>query len=199
MATNESRKRPPRIPLKPEEVAELVAIKKIREQLKIQKFKKSKIYKYLNIFNVACFFIYCELIVCFINPCHYTVHYSKNVVVDYGHEHNAHNQQKIASIKITDVNDNFYQLVINDYIEVPTKYCAFSVGKDFILQKEIKGGFFKSDKTYRIQRAEPFLFLSGFLIILICVVFVYNLNLVEQSLKSITIINSLTIFTFLMI
>jgi hypothetical protein len=121
------------------------------------------------------------------------------VVVDYGHEHNLNNQQKIANLKITDVNDNFYQFVINDYIEVPTKYCAFSVGKDFILQKEIKGGFFKSDKTYRIQRAEPFLFLSGFLIILICVVFVYNLNLVEQSLKSITIINSLTIFTFLMI
>ncbi len=199
MNSGERKKRPTRNPLSPEEVAEYVAFKKIKEEVKLQKFKKTYVYKYLNIFNVSCFFIYCEILICFYRPCHYQIHYSKNVVVDYRNEHNNFNQQKVANIKITDVNGNLYQLVINDFIQIPDKYCAFTIGKDFILQKEIKGGFFNDEKVFRLQRAEPFLFLSAFLILLICIVFIYNLNLESHSLKSISIINSLTIFTFLMI
>lgn len=199
MAGVERKKRPPRVPLTAEEVAEWVSVKKIREQLKLQKFKKTKRFKYLNVFNVACFFIYLELLISFYSTGHYQTHYSKKVDVEYWQEHNAYNQSKVSHVKVTDVNDNFYLFVINDYIEVPVKYCAFSVGKDFLLQKELKGTFVGSSKYYRIQRAEPFLFLSGFIGFLICIIYMFNLNQVEHSLKVISIINGLTVFTFLLI
>ena len=199
MNGNEGKKRPPRNPLSPEEVADFIAVKKLREQLKLQRFKKTKKFKYLNVFNIACFFIYCELLICFFSPCHYRTHFSKKVEVEYGHELNNYNQMKIAHLKITDVNGNFYQFMVNDFIEVPETYSSFSVGKDFILQKELKGTFLGSDKYYRIQRAEPFLFLSGFLGILLCIIFSSNLNQTESSLNAISVINGLTILGFLMI
>jgi len=199
MNGNQGKKRPPRNPLSPEEVADFIAVKKLREQLKLQRFKKTKRFKYLNIFNVVCFFIYCELLICFFSPCHYRTHYSKKVDVEYSQGLNELNQLKIAHVKITDVNNNLYQFMVNDFIDIPKKYDKFSVGKDFILQKELKGTFIGSNKYYRIQRAEPFLFLSGFLVILLCIIFSYNLNLTESSLKAISVINGLTILGFLLI
>ncbi|MDX2174306.1 MAG: hypothetical protein SFY56_14490 [Bacteroidota bacterium] len=199
MIGNEGKKRPPRNPLSPEEVADFITVKRLREQLKLQRFKKTKRFKYLNVFNIVCFFIYCELLICFFSPCHYRTHFSKKVVVEYGHELNNYNQLKIAHLKITDVNDNFYQFIVNDFIEVPETYSSFSVGKDFILQKELKGTFLGSNNYYRIQRAEPFLFLSGFLGILLCIIFSYNLNQTESSLNAISVINGLTLLGFLMI
>ena len=199
MVGDERKKRPPRVPLTAEEVAEWVTVKKIREQIKLQRFKKTKRFKYLNVFNVACFFIYLELLICFYTNCNYKTQYSKKLEVEYWNERNSYNQSKVSHIKVTDVNDNFYLFVINDYMEVPSKYCAFTVGKDFILQKELKGSFLGSTNYYRIQRAEPFLFLSGFIGFLICIIYGFNLNQVEHSLKVISIINGLTVFTFLLI
>lgn len=200
MDANNAKKRPPRNPLSSEEVAEVIAVKKIREQLKLQKFKKTKLYKHLNIFNIACFFIYCELLFCFFNPCHYQTHYAKKVIVDYGKERNEKNEAIITSLKITDVNNNYYELLVNDYITAPSgNYCAFNIGKDFILQKQIKGGLLTSPKLFRIQRAGPLLFLSAFLVILACIFFWYNLNFSDHSLKAISLINALTMLCFLLI
>lgn len=196
----ERKKRPPRKPFSPEEVAELIAVKRLKEQLKLQRFKKTKRFKYLNIFNVACFFVYCELLVCFVSPCHYRTHFAKRVVVEYARETDGYNRVKIASLGITDLEDNYYKFIINDFITVPEKFSGFSVGKDFILQKELKGRFPEKDEGYyRIQRAEPVLFLSGFVGLLMCIIFGYNLNQTENSLKAISFINSLVILAFLFI
>ncbi|MCE3259644.1 MAG: hypothetical protein K0S12_1285 [Bacteroidetes bacterium] len=193
----EGKKRPPRTPLSPEEVAELVWLKKIREHKKIEKFKSSRTYKMFNVFNVICFFIYCELFFCFIGPCHYQTHYHKNVIVDYSNT--ASHERIVSALKVVSVDDKQYEFIVNDKIEVPEKYAPFEVGKDFLLQKEIKGSVATSEKQYRIQRASPILFLSVFVSIFSFIFFFYNLNQNPYSLRAITSINAITVLAFLLI
>ena len=54
----ETNKRTPRIPFTPEEVSDFIKLKKYRERAKIEKFKRTKIYKVLNAFNVISIIIY---------------------------------------------------------------------------------------------------------------------------------------------
>ncbi len=193
----EAKKRPPRIPLTPEEVAELVEIKKIRAFNKVQRFKRSFTYKFLNCFNVFCFFVFCELIISFYGPCHYQTHYSKNVLVTYGDKKNEAGKRKISDIVIIDVHDKNYKLIVNEFIETPAKYTTFKVGKDYLLQREIKAYVNTSGDYYRIQDASPILFLSVFLGIFSLIFFSYNLNQNVHSLGAISIINAITLMAFL--
>lgn len=195
----EGRKRPPRVPLTPEEVAELIEIKKIREFNKIQKFKKSYTFKILNTFNVLCFFIFCELIISFYGPCNSKMHFSKSVTVSHIDKMNENGQRKIAEIEIIDVNDKEYKLVVNEFIEAPSNYSAFRVCKDYLLQKEIKAYIETSDNYYRILRASPILFLSGFLGIICVICFSFDLNQNSHSLISISVMNAITLLAFLLI
>jgi hypothetical protein len=195
----EGKRRPPRTPLTPEEVANLVEIKKIREHNKIQKFKRSFSFKFLNCFNVLCFFIFCELIISFYGPCHYQTHYSKSVVISHTDKLDANGNLRISDLDITDVNNKSYLLIVNEFIEPPSKYSSFRVGKDYLLQREIKAFVDTSDNYYRIQRASPILFLSFFLGIVSLICFSFDLNQNSHSLFSISIINGLTILSFLMI
>ncbi|MDP3557850.1 MAG: hypothetical protein Q8T03_10780, partial [Bacteroidota bacterium] len=79
----------------------------------------------------------------------------------------------------------------------PEKFTTFKVGKDFLLQREIKAYVNTSDDYYRIQAASPMLFLSVFLGIFSLIFFSYNLNQNIQSLIAISIINGITILAFL--
>jgi hypothetical protein len=196
---SEGKKRPPRTPLSPEEVAELVLLKKIREHKKIEKFRKTPAYKIFNVFNVACFFIYCELFFCFLGPCNYQNHYSKNIIVEYGDKSATAPQRLISSIKLIEVNNKQYEFIVNDYIDPPARFSEFEVGKDFLLQKEIKGSMSTSPKEFRIQRASPILFLSVFVAVFSFIFFFYNLNQNPHSLRAISCINGVTVLAFLLI
>lgn len=195
---NEGKKRSPRTPLSPEEVAELVLLKKIREHKKIEKFRETKTYKFSNIFNVACFFLYCELFFCFLGPAHYQTHYCKQVMVNYG-DRGYGRERLISSIKLIGVNERQYEFTVNDIVAPPPKFSAFEIGRDFILQKEIKGCFSGSEKQFRIQRASPILFLSVFVGIFSFIFFFYNLNQNPHSLRAITCINAVTVLAFILI
>jgi hypothetical protein len=195
----EGKRRPPRTPLTPEEVAELVEIKKIREFNKVQKFKLSFTFKFLNCFNVLCFFIFCELIISFYGPCNSKMHFSKSVSVSFVDKVNENGKRKISEIEFVDVNDKEYKLVVNEFIEEPAKYSSFRVCKDYLLQKEIKAYVETSDNYYRILSASPILFLAVFLGIISLICFSFDLNQNSHSLISISIINGITILMFLLI
>lgn len=196
---NEGKKRPPRTPLSPEEVADMVLLKKIREHKRVERFSKTKGYKFFNLFNVCCFFIYCELFFCFIGPCHYQTHYAKTVLTDYGDSRNAQQERIISKIKLINVNDKTYEFKVNGFVESPPKFSSFEIGKDFLLQKEIKGTFSTSSDLYRLQRASPILFLSVFVAIFSFIFYFYNLNQHPHSLRAITSINAITLFVFLIV
>ncbi len=193
----EGKKRAPRIPLSPEEVAELVEIKKIREFYKLQQFKKTKTFRILNCFNVICFFIFCELVISFYGPCHYQSRYSKNVIVTFDDKIDENKHRVIEDINMIDVNGKNYKIVIGEFIQTPQKYSEFKVGKDYLLQREIKAFVETSQNYYRIQSASPILFLSVFLIVFSLIFFSYNLNQNPNSLLAISMINGAAIFAFL--
>ncbi|MBA3682831.1 MAG: hypothetical protein H0W73_16955 [Bacteroidetes bacterium] len=195
----EGKKRAPRIPLTSEEVAELIEIKKIREHNKLQRFKKTKTFKYLNCFNILCFFIFCELVISFYGPCHYQLRYSKNVVVHFDDKIDKNGHRVIEDMNMIDVEGRNYKLIVDEFIETPQKYSTFKVGKDYLLQREIKAFVNTSGNYYRIQSASPILFLSVFLIFFSIIFYTYNLNQNSNSLFSIAIINAAAVFAFLSI
>lgn len=192
------RKRPPRIPLTPEEVGHLVALKKRVAAKKLAAFKRSRSYRFCNIFNIACFFIYWELLFCFIGPCHYETHYSKNMRVKRGYAMQA-GHYIVSEVRVVGVNDKQHNLVVDDFIEVPPRQSAYQIGRDYLLQKELKGMLQSSDNAYRLQEASPIIFLSVFLIIVSLTSFIYNLNEDPHSLRAVAIVNAITIFAFLSI
>ncbi|MBK9284631.1 MAG: hypothetical protein IPM51_10000 [Sphingobacteriaceae bacterium] len=191
----EGKTRIPRSPKSPEEVANLHLYKKLKEYKKVASFKRTRFYKVCNIFNVISFFIYVELVFCFFGPCHYQNHYSKNVKAEYGNTEKG-NGDLLVNVFITSVNEKSYEFVVKEKIKPPPKFSKFYVGKDFILQKELKGGFEGGSRNYRIYTSGGVVFLSCFVGVFSLILFSYNMNMHLHSLRAITIINALTILGF---
>jgi hypothetical protein len=190
---DEPKKRPRRVPLTPEEVAHVIAVKRWREFKKRERFKKTKPFKVLNLFNIACFFIYFELLFCSFGPCNYEVHYSHKLTPRYGFSYQDNGMPVIADIDVLGVNGITYNFVIDDFIEVPPKRIKFLIGKDYLLRKNLKGIFENSDTTYRLFSASPILFLCFFVTAISLVAFVYGMNEKAYSLNALTVLNFLTL------
>ncbi|MDI1353382.1 MAG: hypothetical protein PSX36_00595 [bacterium] len=191
-------KRPRRTPLSPEEVANVIAFKKEKERRRLVKLKSSLSYKLQNIFNVGCFFIYCELLFCYFGPCNYQTHYSENVNGIFGQEAKGDGTPILAEVDMSCLHGQTYKFIVDDYVKAPPKLGVFEVGKDFLLAKDIKGSFEGSADTYRIFSASPILFLSIFISVIMLIGIGYNLNENEYSLSGLTIVNSMTLLCVLL-
>jgi hypothetical protein len=194
----EVNKRPRRIPLTSEEVSHFVKLRKRRELVELIKFKRTRTFKFLNSWNVLSIFIYLELIFCYFGPCHYQTHYSYQVNAHMGNKHAENGKTIISDIDIYALDGVIYNLVIDDFIQVPPKFSSFKVGKDFILQKKLKAVLSSSSKSYRIFSASPVLFLSVFLSIICFAAYHFNLNENLFSLWGLFSLNSLTLLAILM-
>jgi hypothetical protein len=192
----EEKKRPHRIPLTPEEVAQLVALKKRKEARKLALFKKTIAYRVFNVFNICCFFIYWEILFCFMGPCHYQTHYARSFGVKHGDEMNAAGKRIISEMDILNLEGKKIKLYVRDYIDVPEKFSSYQIGKDYILQKELKAMLLTSEDSYGLQSASSIIFLSVFIIIISCISFFYNLNENSHSLTAVAILNAITILAF---
>jgi len=190
------RKRPHRIPLTPEEVAQLVSLKKLKEARKLARFKKSSSYKALNVFNICCFFVYWEILFCFMGPCHYQTHYARSYAVRHGDEKNEMGKKIISQIDINGVDGKKHRIYVRDFIETPQKFSSYQIGKDYLLQKELKAILVTSEASYGLQSASSIIFLSVFTIVISCISFFYNLHENSHSLTAVTVMNALTILAF---
>jgi len=119
------------------------------------------------------------------------------VKAEYGNSYKG-NGNVLNEVILTDTEGKKYEFVVKEEIAPPEKYSSFYVGKDYILQKELKGGFAGSERTYRIYTTGGIVFLSCFVGIFSLILFSYNMNLHLHSLRSITAINFLTIAGFLL-
>ncbi len=196
--TREPNKRPRRTPLTSEEVSNLIAIRQRRQMLALQRFKLTSTYKVLNLFNICCIFIYLELIFCYFGPCHYQRHYAYKVAANYGHSFE-NNKMIISELDLYCVDSELYKFVVNDFIEIPDKYTSFLLGKDFLLQKNLKGVLQSSDTSYRLFRASPILLLCVFISFICFMAYHFNLNENMFSLSGMTTLNVLTLFFILVV
>jgi hypothetical protein len=194
----EFKRRPPRQPLSPEEVMNFIYLKKIRQQKILEKFKKTNTYKYLNIFNVTCILIYSEMIFCFASTCNFFSYEVESVTPFYSKEILG-NKRVFSSAVITTVFGKTYDLRVNDTCDLPKVNSKLYVGRDWILQKEIKTRFEDNPKYYYIKRSSPLLFISIFLGVVTFVLFGYNLNQNKYSLQVLSFLNFLGLFYFLLL
>lgn len=190
----EPKKRPRRIPFTPEEVAAIIAAKKRREQMVLSQLKKSLSFKLQNFFNVCCFFIYWEILICFLGPANYFTHYYTSMEPRYGESFNSNGKPILESIIFNGVNGQHYEMMVYAFEPLPPKRGAFMVATDFILQKELKGAFNQTGNTYRLFNASPVLIIILLALITSTVGYIYNLNHNAASLTAITVLNSLCLF-----
>ena len=197
-------KRSSRQPHSPEEVAEIIRIKRYRQKKAIELFKKTKTFKILNVFNVVCILIYSELIFAFMGQCNYSTHYFTGIKVYYGHKITA-GKKIFSSAIINGVSGKTYEVSVQDTCNAITNSLAskialpFYVGSDWLLQKDIKIQLDGSTAIFFIKRSSPLLFISIMQVIVTFVLFGYNMNEVRYSLKVVSFINSLALFYFLLV
>jgi hypothetical protein len=192
------KKRPPRQPLSAEEVQEFIRLKKFRQRKVLERFRKTLRYKILNGFNIFCVIIYSELIIAFLGICHYNGHYIGSINSFYSRE-NKGGKVVCSSIVINSIHEKIYDVSINDTITAPAKFTRFLVGKDWILQKEVNVRLEGIKQTYIIKDAFPILFISCLLGITTFISFGYNLNQVKYSLMATSLMNGLSLFSFLLL
>jgi len=197
--SRETNKRPRRNPLTSEEVSNIIAHKKKRELMALMLLKKSKTFKILNIFNVVCVFIYFELLFCYFGPCHYQKHYSLRTIAHYGGSPVENGKLHVTDVDVYDVAGKIYKFVIEDCIDPPGNTIAFIVGKDFLLQKDLKGAFESSGTVYRLFSASPVLLLSLLASFISLFGFMMNLNENTYTLGGLSILNFLALLAIVCI
>jgi hypothetical protein len=189
----EPNKRPRRNPLTSEEVSHIIAFKKRKELIALRKLKKSSYFKIHNIFNIACMFIYLEVLFCYFGPCHYEKHYSVNALVHYGSRVSPEKNLLISDIELIEVGGKIYKCIIDDFINPPGRNITFVIGKDFLLQKELKGFLPDSNTAYRLFSANPILLLCGLVSFISFFGFIMNLNENAYTLGGLSALNVLTL------
>lgn len=193
----EPNKRPRRIPRTSEEVNEFIAYRKRKERLALASFKKTTIFKILNICNVLCIFVFVQIVFCYLGPCHYQTHYTYHVNSRIGREFKPNGQANISELDLYALDGNMYTVVINDFIKVPDKFTSFKIGKDFIMQKKLKVVLNHDNQAFRLFLASPVIFLSFFLSFVSFMAYHFNLNENLFSLWGLVSLNILTLSAIL--
>lgn len=190
-------KRPRRNPLTSEEVSNIIAFRKKKELVALRKLKKSRYFKIYNIFNIACIFIYLEILFCYFGPCHYQEHHSTNIMVHYGSAPAVAGKLFVSDIELKEASGKIYKFIIEECITAPDRNLSFIVGKDYLLQKELKGMLEDSDSTYRLFSASPVLLLCALFSFISFFGFIMNLNENAYTLGSLTTLNALTLLAII--
>lgn len=194
----EGSKKAPRVPLSSEQIKEIIAYKRQKQLLGIEKLKKTKRYKILNVFNILSVMVYCEIIFCMYGPATYEVKTCVRANADaYGEIING--KRSIDFMTVIDENEKRYKFYVGDYIQIPKRNSQFYIGKDYLLRKEIKVMISSSTSEYRLWRITPLIFLGVFVTIITMLVFFNNMNMINYSLIAVSLMNALNLFYFIVV
>lgn len=187
-----------RHPLTPEEVSDIIAYKKRKEHERLVRFRRSRRYRVLNILNVLCFFIYIELGFCFFGPCVYEEHVVSSATAHYGEDYDATGRAFVSDMDLKE-GDATYRLMVRDFIDLPEPGARFSVGKDFLLGKEMKAVLADGGHHYRLFSASPLIILCGLALSISVVAIMYNLNQNSYSLMAMSVLNGMVLVGILLL
>ncbi len=195
----EPRRRPRRIPFTPEEVANIIAVKKRKELLQLIHFKRSKGFKLQNVFNVCCFFIYWEVLICFFGPSNYDQYAYTRVETKYGNHYSPEGKAIVESVELKGADGNNYRLMIQDFVDLPAESGSFVVAHDFLLHKKLKASYAGISEFYRLYEASPILIIVLLALVTSSVAYFYNLNENPGSLTAVTFLNALALLALICI
>lgn len=194
----EGSKKSNRVPLSSEQIKEIIAYKKHKQLLGIEKLKKTKKYKILNVFNILAVVVYCEIIFCMFGPATYeTKTCIRSNADSYGKV--LKGKRTIDFMTVVDEDNKRYKFYVGDYIQLPKPNSLFYVGKDYLLRKEIKVMVSSSTSEYRLWRITPLIFMGVFVTVITMLVFFNNMNMVNYSLIAVSWLNGLNLFYFIVV
>lgn len=194
----EGSKKQPRVPLTPEQLKEVIIFKRNKQIRAIQKLKKTLRYKVLNVFNIMAVFVYCELIFCMYGPAIYSKGVCTKASIDE-YERNGDTSRVVRFLSVWDENDTPYQLYVGESIQLPRPNSTIYVGRDFLLQKELKMIVSTSAEEYRLWRVIPLLFLGIMITLITFLAFANNMNMVNYSLIAVSVMNGINLLYFIVV
>ena len=193
MKTPEQNKRPRRTPLTREEVEAVIEFKRRKELRQLLELKSTWSYKMRNVFIVICFFIFCEVLVCYFGACKHRLHYTQFVSGNFAPYSIKEKSQKLSELEAICVDGTFFKLLVDDFKKIPPRYTQIDVCSDFIMNCELKARVAEYDDYYRLFRANPVLLLCVCNIIIILFGIYHNLNQIDYTLWGLSIISAMTL------
>lgn len=185
-----------RSPQSAEKIHEIMAFKRQKQLKQIIQLKRTKRYRILNIFNVLCVLIYCELIFCMYGPAYYVEERCVKAVADE-YRGLSGKRRVVHFMSVYTQQDKHYKFMVDEAIQLPLPHSLCYIGKDFLLNKEIKIMISTSESEFRLWRVVPLIFLGFFVTLITLLVFVYNMNLINYSLIAVSILNAINLVYFL--
>ncbi len=196
--TFEGNKKQSRVPLTPEQLKDVITFKRNKQTKQIEKLKKTRRYKVLNIFNIISIIIYCEIVFCMYGPANYTKDVCTKANIDE-YMRDVGPERVIRFMSVWGKNDAHYQFYVGENIQLPKPNSDFYVGKDFLLQKEVKVMVSTSVSEYRLWRVIPLIFLGISVTLITFLVFAHNMNLVNYSLIAVSLMNAINLLYFIVV
>ncbi len=194
----EGNKKPQRVPLTPEQLKEVITYKRNKQIIQIEKLKKTRRYKVLNVFNIISVLIYSEMIFCMYGPAIYTETKCSKAIVDE-YERADGDEREIRFLKVWDEHNDEYKLYVSDQIQVPLPNSLMYLGKDFLFQKVVKVAVSTSDSEYRLWRVVPLIFLGISITLITFLAFANNMNMVNYSLIAVSVMNAINLMYFIVV
>jgi len=180
-----SEKRRPRVPLSPEELFYFIQLKKLRKTEQVLAFKATRYYKGLNSVNIT--------IVVFISyivlSAFFLCSWQKKYILDFktmGQYNDAAARREITNMSIRTTSGELFELSTSNLYELPRKFDAVWVGRDFLFGKILKGKLQGHPNGYLHVNLYPVFFISFFVLLVVFMVYHVNLHLTRYGLTAIT-------------
>jgi len=185
-------KRRPRVPLSPEELFYFIQLKKLRKTEQVLAFKATRYYKGLNSVNITIV----VLITYIVLSAFFLCSWQKNYILELktvGQYNAAAARREIINMSIRTTNGELIELSTSNLYELPRKFDAVWVGRDFLFGKILKGKLQGHREGYLHANLFPVFFISFFVIAVVFMVYYFNLHLTRYGLTAITILLGLAL------
>lgn len=186
-----SEKRRARTPLSPEELFYFIELKKLLKQEQRLLFKKTRYYRNLSLINITYVFLISYIVMSAFCLCRWHKAYVLNVDSSYAAAVPGLSQRPFSDVYINTVAGEYLSLKTRGLYELPKKFDEIWVGTDFLFGKTLKARLFRDGSDYFHFNMYPLFFVCAFVMLLVYVIYSFNLHLTRHGLTGITTLLSL--------
>ena len=162
----EQPRRKQRVPLSPTELYYFIELKKLKQAQKIERFKASPIYKFINRTNIVLVAVltYGLLSILILN--YWQKSYILKVRSSYGPYNPQTREQTISELKIDITSGEHVVIKTDDLFEMPKPHQEIYIGKDFLFNKIVKAKLNYDERSFWTINSYAHLTVSCFAMIM---------------------------------